>query len=278
MSRQALATLWLALGMSAAPTGAGEVIEELIFQVAPEARAEFLRADRVIWTTALETQPGFLGKETLLPASNPDQVRLQIRWRSQADWDAVPADLLAQADRLFRAALPETDFRMLSARGLVIAPTRAVTHWRVSELLTTERLALTGIVSIPRDPVYHMAKRFIAVPLTPVIEAATKDWHPARVDRCVVVFDCVDDYRSQMPLRRFLSQSAWLAFRDAEAPQGQRWMSDQGPAPAKMGEAYVVWPGVDTADRSFTWPYAVTRVRLLEALAAADQAADPQPD
>lgn len=78
------------------------VIEFLRFCVPVTAQAAFLAADAAIWTPALATSPGFLGKEVWVSG---DAMRLVIRWRAQGDWDAVDQGMLAATQAAFEAAL-----------------------------------------------------------------------------------------------------------------------------------------------------------------------------
>ena len=78
------------------------VIEVLRFCVPVAAQAAFLAADAAIWTPALATSPGFLGKEVWVSG---DAMRLVIRWRAQVDWDAMDAGMLVATQVAFEAAL-----------------------------------------------------------------------------------------------------------------------------------------------------------------------------
>jgi uncharacterized protein (TIGR03792 family) len=81
------------------------VIEQLTFEVPLAEQPRFLDQDRAIWTSALATQPGYLGKEVWREATAPDRIHLVIRWTDRAAWKAVPLDLLARTDAAFIAAL-----------------------------------------------------------------------------------------------------------------------------------------------------------------------------
>jgi uncharacterized protein (TIGR03792 family) len=74
------------------------VIEHLTLRVPLALRPRFLEADELVWTATLAAQPGYLGKETWVYAADPDTLHLIIRWQSRAQWQAVPANLLADAD------------------------------------------------------------------------------------------------------------------------------------------------------------------------------------
>lgn len=67
------------------------VIEWLKFQVPPERWEAFIQRDEEVWTAGLQKFPGFLGKEVWIePEQN--EVVLVIRWQTQEDWDAFPAE------------------------------------------------------------------------------------------------------------------------------------------------------------------------------------------
>jgi uncharacterized protein (TIGR03792 family) len=81
------------------------IIEYLSFSVPVAAQAAFLAADAAIWTPALATSSGFLGKEVWRERDMPDRLGLAIRWRAQADWDAMDAGMLAATQAAFVAAM-----------------------------------------------------------------------------------------------------------------------------------------------------------------------------
>lgn len=81
------------------------VIEWLTFRLPRADQARFLALDAAIWTPALATCPGFLGKEVWCAPADPEVVNLIIRWQSRADWHAVPRTLLEETEARFAAAL-----------------------------------------------------------------------------------------------------------------------------------------------------------------------------
>jgi uncharacterized protein (TIGR03792 family) len=95
------------------------VIEELRFSVPSDLVAGFVTTDHQIWTAALATQTGFLGKEIWQVSDQPDQLRIVIRWASRKDWKAVPRGLLDATERRFVAALGRS-FPVLSCTDLEV--------------------------------------------------------------------------------------------------------------------------------------------------------------
>jgi len=72
------------------------VIEWLEFQVDEESREQFIQQDEAIWTTALSTYPGFMGKEVWIEPNAPEKIFFAIRWQTREQWKSIPIkDLLA---------------------------------------------------------------------------------------------------------------------------------------------------------------------------------------
>ena len=92
------------------------IIEYLSFQVPLAAQPAFLAADAAIWTPALASSPGFMGKVVWRERDAPDQIGLVIRWRAQADWDAMDRGMLAATQAAFVAALG-VDYPVLRCEG-----------------------------------------------------------------------------------------------------------------------------------------------------------------
>jgi uncharacterized protein (TIGR03792 family) len=79
------------------------VIEWLTFRVDPADQPHWLAADAAIWTPALASQPGYLGKEAWTDQADPAALSLIIRWESLAAWKAVPRAHLDATEAAFRA-------------------------------------------------------------------------------------------------------------------------------------------------------------------------------
>jgi uncharacterized protein (TIGR03792 family) len=105
------------------------IIEQLTFRVPLPLRPRYLALDAEIWTATLAAQPGFVGKECWVEAADPETLHLVIRWKTRADWHAVPGDLLARTDDRFTAALGQKipvlrclDQEVLDHEGGPLAP------------------------------------------------------------------------------------------------------------------------------------------------------------
>ncbi|MEM8603699.1 MAG: TIGR03792 family protein [Cyanobacteria bacterium P01_F01_bin.86] len=81
------------------------VIEWLQFRVPAEHRERFVRVDDEIWTAALQTYPGFIGKETWISPNDDEVVIFVIRWQTREEWKAIPEEDLAAIEARFDEAL-----------------------------------------------------------------------------------------------------------------------------------------------------------------------------
>lgn len=262
----ALFSLFAAAASRAEPPPANSVhvVEELTFRVAPADHDDFLRYDREIWTETLSRQPGYLGKETWLASRPQDEIKLVIRWRTRKDWNRVPKDLLEATDKRFAAAMGKNRYELL--RGRAFRATETAPNdlgVPIDAVLTAQNLTHAKVIRIKRDPVYFRPKRYLAVPLRPALEGLANGLDRSQRAKTQLVFDCADNYHSKMPLDRALAGDAWIAFRDLEAADGESWVTrNNGPSPAKMGRAYLIWPDFDDP-ASVTWPYGIQRLRLV---------------
>jgi len=72
------------------------VVEWLEFQVDEELREQFIQKDEAIWTAALSTYPGFIGKEVWIEPNALGKVVFAIRWQTREQWKSIPVkDLIA---------------------------------------------------------------------------------------------------------------------------------------------------------------------------------------
>ncbi len=81
------------------------IIELLKVKVAPELQKQYLQKDAEIWTQALASCPGFLGKEVWLNSNEPTEVILIIRWASREQWKSIPLELINAIEQQFAQQL-----------------------------------------------------------------------------------------------------------------------------------------------------------------------------
>lgn len=91
------------------------VIEWLKFRVAPNNREAFIQADDAIWTMALSTYPGYLGKTIWLSPNEPAALILIIQWASREQWKAIPEADLEAIEQRFDQAL-EFDYEIIESQ------------------------------------------------------------------------------------------------------------------------------------------------------------------
>lgn len=108
-----MVALWAALLWTSNPVSAevtlnsqpSMVIEWLKFRVDPAQRSRYLEIDEAIWTTALETYPGFVDKTTWLDPNHDDEVIFVISWATREQWKAIPEEELEQINQNFDTTL-----------------------------------------------------------------------------------------------------------------------------------------------------------------------------
>jgi uncharacterized protein (TIGR03792 family) len=74
------------------------IVEFLQFRIQPGHRSHFLERNERLWTPALRTQPGFVRREILASADEPDAVIILVYWDSHAEMQAFPVQLQASLD------------------------------------------------------------------------------------------------------------------------------------------------------------------------------------
>lgn len=120
-----MAAAWVVvIGVSqpAIATASGQpsmVIEWLKFKVDPTFRDRYLAIDDEIWTSALESYPGFIDKTTWLEPNHDDEVIFVIAWATREQWKAIPEDELTEINQRFDAALG-FDYEMLESKEFIV--------------------------------------------------------------------------------------------------------------------------------------------------------------
>lgn len=127
--------------------------------------------------------------------------------------------------------------------------------WDSSSLLSHTQ---TATISIPADVAYKRDMQYRAIPLAALLEGVTPGDHLQAV--------ALDGFAAELPAAPLLAihgARAWLAIEDPQQP----W-----PALAKgkpsAGPFYLVWQNPEAAQIGpEQWPFQVSRIRLLEAVA-----------
>ena len=96
--------------------GNSMVIEWLQFQVQEEVREQFVQIDEEIWTTALSSYSGFLGKEVWISPDNLGEVTMVIRWDSTDSWFSIPGSDLQKIDEQFADAMGRDTYDLIASK------------------------------------------------------------------------------------------------------------------------------------------------------------------
>lgn len=94
------------------------VIEWLKFNVNSDLREEFIQQDEKIWTAALSTYPGFLGKEVWIEPNAPAKVVFTIRWETRQQWKSIPLQDLQEIESRFSAVMRnmQINYKMIESK------------------------------------------------------------------------------------------------------------------------------------------------------------------
>jgi uncharacterized protein (TIGR03792 family) len=96
------------------------VIEWLRVNVSPELREQYVQKDEEIWTAALSTYPGFLGKEVWINPDNLAEVIIVVRWSGFDEWYSISPEELEQVEARFNAAMGEDTHEIVESAGYQI--------------------------------------------------------------------------------------------------------------------------------------------------------------
>lgn len=88
------------------------MMEELVLKVDKNVLDEYLKADHEIWTEAIGTCEGFIGKETWI-SSKTGFVTNIIYWESKEQWDSIDQALLSETDEKMRARMGKDAFQLV---------------------------------------------------------------------------------------------------------------------------------------------------------------------
>lgn len=89
-------------------------------------------------------------------------------------------------------------------------------------LQSKNKLGKKTIITIFDDPVYHKTKKYNAVNALDIVKNEI-DLTKIDTKNTMIVFECIDGYKPEMPLELFLKAKPYLAFKDVDAPKGSNW-------------------------------------------------------
>lgn len=98
------------------------VIEWLKFKVNSKSREQFIQKDEAIWTAALSSYPGYIGKEVWLEPNTPEEVVLVVHWQTREQWKSISVKDLAAIEQKFSKVMKEMNisYKMLESKEFQI--------------------------------------------------------------------------------------------------------------------------------------------------------------
>ncbi|MEM7581192.1 MAG: TIGR03792 family protein [Mastigocoleus sp.] len=81
------------------------IIELLRFKINPNKREEFIQKDDEIWTTAISSYPGYLGKEVWINPIDKNEIVMIIKWKTTEQWKSISAEELVEISQKFDSSL-----------------------------------------------------------------------------------------------------------------------------------------------------------------------------
>lgn len=133
-------------------------------------------------------------------------------------------------------------------------------EWPTIELSGID-LTTVKRIQIKEDPVYKTAKEYEAIPLAQILSRFSEADRTAK-DR-VLVFTAKDGYSVSMALADAMSEQGYIAFRDVEAPSGQKWMTFKfGKETTTPAPFYLVWPKQGLDKWRYPWPFQLAAISL----------------
>ena len=89
-------------------------VEEMIVHVTPGMEDFWVKKDTEIWSAALETCPGFLGKEIWLNRDVPGQIVVIIYWQSYDAWQSLDRQWVMDVEERMTRAVGQEHIKSIS--------------------------------------------------------------------------------------------------------------------------------------------------------------------
>src|SRR6478609_9046008 len=133
----------------------------------------------------------------------------------------------------------------------------------LESLQAKNELGKDTVVTVINDPVYHKTKKYQAVNALDLLKNEI-DLSKVDIKNTLIVFECIDGYKPEMPLELFLKTKAFLAFKDVDAPEGFNWekiLKDGNEMNADP--FYLVYTSIPANNEEYKWPYNVIKFHLV---------------
>lgn len=129
-------------------------------------------------------------------------------------------------------------------------------------LQANSRLGKDTVVTVINDPVYHKTKSYHAVNASLLLKNEL-DLSKIDIKNTLIVFECIDGYKPEMPLELFLKTKSFLAFKDVDAPKGSNWEKIvKNGNEMNADPFYLVYTSVSIDNQEYKWPYNVIKFHL----------------
>ena len=130
------------------------------------------------------------------------------------------------------------------------------------DLKEKAKLGKDTIVTIFNDPVYHKTKKYQAVNALSLLKNEI-DLSKVDIKSTIIIFECIDGYKPEMPLELFLKANPYLAFKDIDAPKGSNWEQIiKNGNEMNADPFYLVYTSASTTNKEYKWPYNVIKFQL----------------
>jgi cytochrome c2 len=129
-------------------------------------------------------------------------------------------------------------------------------------LKAKSKLGKDTVITVINDPVYHKTKKYNAVNALLLLKTEI-DLSKVDIKNTLIIFECVDGYKPEMPLELFLKTNPFLAFKDLDAPKGSNWEKIvKNGNKMNADPFYLVYTSTSTDNQEYKWPYNVIKFRL----------------
>jgi cytochrome c2 len=130
------------------------------------------------------------------------------------------------------------------------------------DLQSKNKLGKDTIITVINDPVYHKTKKYQAIDALQLVKNEI-DLSKVDLKNTMIVFECIDGYKPEMPLELFLKTNPFLAFKDIDAPKGSHWEKIvKNGNEMNADPFYLVYTSAPADDQKYKWPYNVIKFRF----------------
>lgn len=130
------------------------------------------------------------------------------------------------------------------------------------DLQTKNKLGKDTVITVINDPVYHKTKKYHAFNALSFLKKEI-DLSKVDIKKTIIVFECIDGYKPEMPLELFLNAKPFLAYKDVDAPKGSNWETIiKNGNEMNADPFYLVYTSVSPDNEEYKWPYNVIKFHL----------------